>query len=132
MLRIAERKRYIARTPFVEVELLDERGSRRRPHIVTFDEEQRVLAVAVSQIRVLAVLLLETGLRPNREALMLKWDDVDFLGQFIRVESSKTQAGVRNVPLSARCKTELQNWRNMAGSEVSAFVFRICVFLSVH
>lgn len=123
MLRLAERKRFIARSPLVEVELLDERKLRKRPHIVTFEEEDRFLMTADPQIRVLAVLLVETGLRPNREALPLKWDDVDLIDDFIRVRESKTQAGIRLVPLSARCKAELQHWRTMMGPEMSVYVF---------
>jgi integrase len=123
MLRIAERKRFIARSPFVEVEFLEERSKRRKPHIVTFDEEGRILKVAAPHIRTLMVVLLETGLRPNREALVLKWDDVDFANDSIRVRESKTYAGIRNIPLSARCKAELLQWRILSGSHLSPYIF---------
>jgi integrase len=123
MLRIAERKRFIARSPFVEVELLEERSTRRKPHIATYDEEERILAVADPHIRVLAVLILESGLRSNREALVLKWGDIDFDSDTIRVRESKTAAGIRNVPLSGRCKMELLAWRNRLGPEFSPYVF---------
>src|ERR1041385_7671362 len=46
VLRLAERRRFISRSPFAEVEFLEERSMRRKPHIVTFDEEERILAVA--------------------------------------------------------------------------------------
>jgi len=123
MLRLAERRRFIARTPFTEVELLEERGIRRKPHIATFDEEERILAVADPHIRVLTVLLLETGLRSNREALVLKWDDIDFSTDTIRVRASKTAAGLRNIPISGRCKVELLAWRQHLGPEFSPYVF---------
>jgi len=123
MLRLAERKRYIARTPFTEVEFLEERSIRRKPHIATFEEEERILKVADPHIRALAVLILETGLRSNREALVLKWDDIDFDNDTIRVRESKTAAGIRNVPLSVRCKAELLAWRNRVGPEFSRYVF---------
>ena len=71
----------------------------------------------------MAVLILETGLRSNREALVLKWDDIDFVSDFIRVLESKTAAGIRNIPLSARCKAELLRWRNLAGPRFSRHVF---------
>lgn len=122
MMHLAERKRLIARTPFVEVEFLKQRDP-RPPHIVTFEEEERILSVAPPYIRVLVVLLLETGMRSHREALSLKWEDVDFVNDFIRVRESKTRAGIRKVPLSARCKAELQRWREMLGPEFSSFVF---------
>jgi integrase len=123
VLRIAERRRFIARSPFAEVELLEERSIRRKPHIATYDEEERILAVADPHIRALAVLILETGLRSNREALVLKWDDVDFESDTIRIRESKTAAGVRNVPLSGRCRAELLAWRHRVGPEFSPHVF---------
>jgi integrase len=123
MLKLAERKRFIARTPFVEVELLEERSVRRRPHIVTFDEEERILAVAEPHIHAMTVIQLETGMRPNRETLMLKWDDIDFVNDVIRIRESKTQAGIRSIPLSARCKAELLAWRKRLGPEFSPYVF---------
>ncbi|HYL15263.1 MAG TPA: site-specific integrase [Terriglobales bacterium] len=121
-MRLAERKQLIVRNPFVQVEFLKQRNP-RLPHIVTFDEEEKILAVAVPYIRTLVVLILETGMRSHREALSLRWDAIDFVNDFIRVGESKTRAGIRNVPLSARCKTELLRWRNMAGSGSSPFVF---------
>jgi integrase len=123
MLRLAERKRFIARTPFTEVELLEERSIRRKPHIATVEEEQRILEVADPHIRVLTVLILETGLRSNREALALRWDHVDFVTSSIRVKESKTVAGLRDIPLSGRCRIELLAWRNRLGPEFSSFVF---------
>jgi integrase len=122
MMRLAERKQLIARNPFVQVEFLKQRHP-RQPHIVTFEEEERILAVAVPYIRVLVVLILETGMRSHREALALRWDAVDFVNDLIRVRESKTRAGVRNVPMSARCKNELLRWREVVGPVFSPFVF---------
>ena len=122
MMRLAERKQLIARNPFVQVEFLKQRNL-RPPLIVTFDEEEKILTVAVPYLRVLVVLILETGMRSHREALVLRWDAIDFINDLIRVRESKTRAGIRNVPLSARCKTELLRWREMVGSEFSPFVF---------
>lgn len=122
MLRLAERKGLISRNPFLEVEFLKQR-SPRPPHIVTFDEEEKILAAAVPYIRVLVVLILETGMRSHREALALTWDAIDFTNDSIRVRESKTRAGIRDIPLSARCKNELLRWREMTGPDFSRFVF---------
>jgi integrase len=122
MMRLAERKRLISRNPFVEVDFLKP-GHVRTPHIVTFQEEERVLAVAPPLIRALVVLILETGMRSHREALALTWEAIDFANDSIRVRESKTRAGVRNIPISRRCKVELLRWRDMFGPEFSAFVF---------
>jgi len=122
IMRLAERKRLIPRTPFLEVDFLKQRHV-RTPHIVTFEEEEKILAVAPGFIRALVVLILETGMRSHREALALTWDAIDFANDSIRVRESKTRAGIRNIPLSARCKAELLRWRDMFGPEFSPFVF---------
>lgn len=121
-MRLAERKGLISRNPFLEVEFLKQR-SPRPPHIVTFDEEEKILAAAVPYIRVLVVLILESGMRSHREALALRWDAIDFTNDSIRVRESKTRAGIRDIPLSARCKNELLRWREMTGPDFSPFVF---------
>jgi integrase len=123
MLKLAARQRLIAQSPFEEVEFLEERKHRRQPHILTFEEQERVLAVAPPRLRVLIVLLTETGLRVNKEALSLKWTDVELVNSVIHVRQSKTPAGVRSVPLSELCKAELQRWRSLTGPEFSEHVF---------
>jgi integrase len=83
---------------------VSEAASPRPPHIVTFDEEEKILTAAVPYIRVLVVLILETGMRSHREALALRWDAIDFTNDSIRVrdrkhalasETSRCQPGVR-------------------------------------
>ena len=123
MLRIAEKKNLIPFTPSREIEMLEERKERRQPHILTFDEEQRLLATAADHIRVLAILILETGLRSGREALALKWADIDFDDESIRIRRSKTLAGQRIVPMSSRCIAELLRWREDFGPHFSEYVF---------
>jgi integrase len=122
MMRLAERKQFVTHNPFVEVEFLKE-GNPRLPHIVTFDEEEKLLQVALPHIRVLVVLILETGMRSHREALTLRWDAIDFVNDQIRVRESKTRSGIRSIPLSSRCKRELLRWRENAGPKLSPFVF---------
>jgi integrase len=121
-LRRAKSRNLIARNPFEEVEFLTQKDP-HEPHIVTFEEEEKILRVAVPLIHVLVILILETGMRSHREALALRWDAIDFIDSFIRVRESKTRAGVRNVPMSVRCKTELLQWRTTIGPEFSPFVF---------
>jgi len=123
ILNIAGRKRLISANPFGEVEMLEECKQRRQPHILTVKEEEQLLAVAPDLIRVLVILILDTGLRSGREALALKWEDVDFADQSIQIRQSKTIAGIRNAPMSNRCKTELLRWRKQLGPEYSEYVF---------
>jgi integrase len=90
-------------------------------HILTFDEQEKLLAVAPPRIRALTVLLTETGLRIGKECLPLRWENIDFQNSAIYVHKSKTVAGQRIVPLSERCKAELLRWKNL--TEFSEFVF---------
>jgi integrase len=123
MLTLAARQRLISRNPFAEVQLLEERQHRRRPHIVTWEEQNKLLAVATPHLRALIILLTETGLRVNKEALALKWEDIDFQNSKLVVRDSKTIAGRRTVPLSQLCIAELLRWKKLAGPEHSAFVY---------
>ena len=102
LMKRAERERYIARNPFEMGNLfLEERKGRRQPHILTYEEETRLLAVSGPLLNALVILLVETGLRVGKEALPLKWTDIDFSDGTIYVRESKTMAGRRLVPLSA-------------------------------
>jgi integrase len=103
--------------------MLEERKERRQPHILTFDEEKRLLAVAPDHIRILAILILDSGLRSGREALALKWKDIDFADEAILIRQSKTLAGIRSVPMSSRCKSELLRWREQLDPEFSEYIF---------
>ena len=51
MLKLAKLQRLIVYNPVDEIEFLEERKQRRQPHILTSDEERRLLEVASPQIR---------------------------------------------------------------------------------
>jgi integrase len=123
MLNLAQRQRLIAHNPFSQVELLEERRGRRQPHILSFAEQGRLLPVAPAHMRLLVVLISETGLRVGKEALALKWEDVDLVNDAIRVQDSKTLAGRREIPLSGFCKEELLRWHHLMGPDFSPWVF---------
>jgi len=90
---------------------------------LTWEEEKKLLAAAPPALRALVVLLVETGLRVGREALPLKWQDVDFFCGSIIVRESKTLAGRRFIPLSRVCKAELLKWRSVIGPVASSYMF---------
>jgi integrase len=124
LLKRAERERYIPRNPFEMGNLfLEERKGRRQPHILTYEEETKLLAVSGPLLRALVILLVETGLRVGKEAMPLKWTDIDLNDETIQVRESKTMAGRRLVPLSDSCKTELLRWRDLTGPAFSEYVF---------
>jgi integrase len=123
MLKLAALQRLIGHNPMGEVEFLEERKHRRLPHILTFTEQAQLISAAPPHIKMLTILLTETGLRVGKEALSLKWEDVDFLSDAIHVRQSKTAAGIRIVPLSEFCKSELLEWQDKVGPGFSEYVF---------
>jgi integrase len=123
MLNLAVRQRLIARSPFTQVELLEEAKARRRPYILSYEDQIKFLAVAAPHLRCLIVLLTESGPRVNREAFALKWSDVDFEKFTVTVRESKSLAGRRTIPLSESCKTEMLGWKKLTGPEFSDWVF---------
>ena len=124
VLKQAKRERYIAHSPLENREhFLNERKERLQARPFTLDEEQRLLSVASGYLHPLILLLLDTGLRPNAEALTLKWKDVDFERGMVTVVSSKTPAGLRTVPMTSRLKTGLLQWKKLTGPQNSEFVF---------
>jgi integrase len=123
ILKQAERERYIGRSPFdLGKFFLNEAKERRKPHVLTWQEQAKLVAIAPPRIRVLTVLGVETGMRTG-EMLTLKWQDIDFLNNALLVSKSKTVSGIRTVPISAVCKAELLTWRNLIGPEHSEWVF---------
>ncbi len=123
ILKFGAKRRFVAANLFREIEMLEERKERRLPHILTFDEEKLLLASAPNHIHVLVTLILETGLRSRREALALRWKDIDFASGVIQILQSKSLAGRRIVPMSSHCKKELLAWRTCLGPGFSEFVF---------
>jgi integrase len=131
-LKQATRQRFIGKNPFDNVDFLEERKERRQPKILTLDEELRLLAACNPLLRALCVLLIETGLRIGREALVLKWPELDLEQGTVSVGQTKTLAGRRMIPLSDFCKQELLNWRDFTGPEYSPFVFPAPTDSAVH
>jgi integrase len=123
ILKQAERERYIGRSPFdLGKFFANEYRDRRKPHILSFEDQERLLAAAPPRVRILTVMGVETGMRTG-EMKCLRWEDIDLLNDLLRVEKSKSRAGIRSVPLSEFCKTELLRWRKLVGPEYSEWVF---------
>jgi integrase len=122
ILKQAERERCLARSPFDLGKFFLNESRDRRPHILTWEEQDKLLAMASPRLRVFTVLGVETGMRTG-EMLGLRWKDINFLSNVIQVGRSKSPSGIRAVPISANCKAELLRWRNLIGPEFSEWVF---------
>jgi len=98
LLGMAVRQDKLSRSPFTErkVEFLREPGSER---ILTFEEERRYLAKARPTLRDVAVLILETGLRPD-EVFHTTERDVELDRRCLHIRSGKTKNARRDVFLT--------------------------------
>jgi integrase len=125
LLKLARRHRFIQRNPCEDVDRLKERQLRRQAKPLTYEEESLLLSVSEPMLRMLIVLLVETGLRAKKEALPLRWTDVNLASEpaSIFVRDSKTFAGQRCVWLTEYCRTELLRWQVFVGQGYSKFVF---------
>jgi integrase len=121
----ARKLRFITHNPCVDVGKLNERRERRQAKPLTYDEEAKVKQFCPLWLSVLITVLVETGLRVKKEALPLKWADVNLESEpgGIMVRDSKTAAGIRVVWLTRHCKNTLIQWREFLGPHFSEYVF---------
>jgi integrase len=121
----ARKLRLITHNPCVDIGKLNERRERRQAKPLTYEEEARVKQASPPWLSTLITVLAETGLRVRKEALPLKWSDIDFESEpgCISVRDSKTTAGVRPVWLTKYCRNTLIQWREFLGPGFSQYVF---------
>jgi integrase/recombinase XerD len=93
------------------VDRIEKPKLRRRPNDWLRDEEDRALlnAPLTEQEQIVIWLLRWTGLRIG-EASALKIEDVDLEREEIRVRASKSDAGLRVVPVVPELNVELRKW----------------------
>jgi integrase len=98
MLGMAVRQDKLSRSPFADrkVEFLREQGSER---ILTFEEERRYLAKASPTLHDVAVLILETGMRPD-EVFRTTERDVELDKRCLHIRLGKTKNARRDVSLT--------------------------------
>ena len=91
-------------------------GERHRERVVTLEEEARYLAFAPEPLLSVAVVLIDTGLRPE-EAFRLHWDVISWSngrhGTFL-VTHGKTAAARRVLPMTPRVREVLETrWKSV-------------------
>ena len=63
-----------------------------KPYILTWEGQEKFLAVDSPRLRMFTVLGVETGMRSG-EMLGLRWKDIDLLNDVIQLGRSKTLVG---------------------------------------
>ena len=100
MLNVAVRKRLLTSNPCAMVEFPVTLKGLFRPHYVTWSEQQQIENHAMPHLRNAIRIIAETGLQVEKELLLMKKDQIDFLNGVLWIPDSKTPNGVAESPLS--------------------------------
>jgi len=98
ILNYAKRQQYLDRNPVCDVKFFAEGPGNMR--IVSHQEQQRYLNHASPLVRDIALLIVETGMRPH-EVFRLRIEDVHLSQRYLKVEKGKTRLARRNIILTA-------------------------------
>ena len=109
----AIRSGYIDRNPVTHVRFLKEGPGMMR--IVSFDEERLYLATATPLLRDIAILMLDTGMRP-KEVYSIRKENVHLGKKYIFIPEGKTRFARRSVPLTERAAEVLSRRTKQAKS----------------
>jgi integrase len=97
ILNFAKRQQYIDRNPVCDVRFLAEGPGNMR--IVSHEEQQEYLSAASPLVHDVALLIVETGMRPG-EVFWLKAEDLNLPQRYLKVTKGKTRFARRNIPLT--------------------------------
>ena len=106
LFNVAKRKKKLLFNVCDNVERLPEKHHRRRAHYMAWSEQQKICMVVSDQLRAAIVIITETGLRIYRELTSMRKDQVDLDLGVAYVDDSKSENGIRPVPLSDLAKKE--------------------------
>ena len=97
ILNFAKRQQYIARNPVCDVKFLAEGPGNMG--IVAPKEQREYLRVASPLVHDVALLIVETGMRPG-EVFLLKAEDLNMPQRYLKATRGKTRFARRNIPLT--------------------------------
>ncbi|MFM9965348.1 MAG: tyrosine-type recombinase/integrase [Planctomycetaceae bacterium] len=124
----ALRKRLLESNPFAHIKGVNVKGNAERFRFVTLAEIKKVIDAAPdAQWRLIIALARFGGLRTPSETLALKWSDIDWEHQRIRVPSPKTAhvgKSSREIPLFPELLSYLQDAEELAADGTEYVVTR--------
>ena len=122
ILNVAVQQRLLAINPCRGVEFpVRLAGTTRKPHYVTASEQERIEFFSPSYLRHVIVIMVEMGLRPYKELLSIRKDQVDLENEVLHIPDSKTRGGVADMPMTPLAKQAIQaQWQD---SGDSAYLF---------
>jgi len=102
---------------------LNLKGEKRRDRLISKAEEAAYLAAAPELLRDFATIALNTGMRPDSEICVMRWENVRFELGDIYVPFGKTANAERTIPLTEAAISVLARRHRSAGEPTSGYVF---------
>jgi integrase len=121
VLRLAVEWGVTAKAP--KIQLL--RGEHHRERVITPDEEMRYLAAANDQMADIAIVLIDTGMRPEENA-RLRWESISWTNGrcgSLQVTHGKTSAARRMLPMSPRVRALIEKRWEAAKNPAEGWVW---------
>ena len=116
ILNVAVKKRRLAVNPCGGVEYpVALAGATRKPHYLTASEQVRLEACAPLYLRNIIVIMVEMGLRPYRELLPMRKEQVDLNNGIVHLPDSKTVNGIADMPMSDRARAAFASQMKQSG-----------------
>jgi integrase len=93
-------------------------GTTRKPHYLAASEQERAELSAPAYLRNLMVIMVEMGLRPYRELLPMRNEQIDLENRLVHLPDSKTPNGIADMPMTeAAAKAFERQIKDSADSE---------------
>ena len=103
ILNVAVKKRRLAVNPCGSVEFpVALAGTTRKPHYLSASEQARLEACAPLFLRNIIAIMVEMGLRPYRELIPMRKEQVDLENGIVHLPDSKTVNGITDMPMTDR------------------------------
>ena len=105
ILSVAVKKRRLGVNPCGGVEFpVALAGTTRKPHYLSSSEQVRLEACAPPYLRNIIAIMVEMGLRPYRELISMRKEQVDLENGIVHLPDSKTVNGIADMPMTDRAR----------------------------
>ena len=109
ILNVAVKKRRLAVNPCGGVEFpVALAGTTRKPHYLSASEQVRLEACAPPYLRNIIAIMVEMGLRPYRELISMRKEQVDLENGIVHLPDSKTVNGIADMPMTDRARASVR------------------------
>ena len=116
ILNVAVKKRRLAVNPCSGVEFpVPLAGTTRKPHYLSASEQVRLEACAPVHLRNIIVIMVEMGLRPYRELIPMRKEQVDLENGIVHLPDSKTVNGIADMPMTDRVREAFASQMKQSG-----------------